>query len=160
MGFSLIKVITGCWHPFTRASFYPLWDVLCQTSNQSSWFSASSDPLWEPFALCYQTLRVKTHQVSDFPRNFIEFTLWHWEGGWWWRKQGGLTELFRKQRRHQRSIMPHCGGWMWLIVFAGESGRKREGRQDACDVWSQPDCDFKKKKEIDYSCGYSKTEDA
>lgn len=116
--------------------------------NQSSWFSASSDPLWEPFALCYQTLRVKTHQVSDFPRNFIEFTLWHWEGGWWWRKQGGLTELFRKQRRHQRSIMPHCGGWMWLIVFAGESGRKREGRQDACDVWSQPDCDLKKKKKL------------
>lgn len=57
--------------------------------------------------------------------------------------------------------MPHCGGWMRLIVFAGESGRK--GRRwwrgcgrwggwwwaDACDVWSQPDCDKTRRKTSD-----------
>lgn len=115
--------------------------------NQSSCFSASSDPLWSQ-AL---SLWLKTRKVTDFPSDFIKFTLWHFEpghsqkkagsvqGGLVWRKQQGLTKL-RKQHRHQIGIKPHCGGWMCLIVFAGESGRKREEKQEACDVWSQPDC--------------------
>ena len=64
----------------------------------------------------------------------------HGDGGGGGRERAGMEKTtrphktFRKQRLHQTGIMPHCGGWMWLIVFAGGSGRKREGRHVMFEV--------------------------
>lgn len=130
-----------CWHVFTGASSYLSREALCQPLNLSSWFSASSDPLWEPVALCCQTPHLKTHQVSDFPSHFIEFTLWHFEprnslekaAGWggWCGENNEASQNFSKTasppKRHNASLwrlnVADCVcGRIWKEE-GGEAGR-------------------------------------
>lgn len=91
-------------------------------------------------------LHVQKSSAALPPRHcqihFVTFWTWTWgrkkkgkEHEREWRVRGWddlkkttrPQKTFGKQRHNQRGIMPHCGGWMCMIVFAGESGRKREG---------------------------------
>ena len=83
-----------------------------------------------PPALYHQTLalHLETVQVLEFPSNFIQFTLTCCDTGG--GGLGGLTKLFENSvatKRHNASL--------WRLNVrdcVGESGRKREERQDTC----------------------------
>lgn len=144
------KVVTSCQHSLILLSF--MWGFMSDCESDQLVLNSFRSTVGALSALPPDNFSSSSNSPSvRLPLRLYWIHSWHFEPGHSWereRVQGWVVwrettrphKTFRKHCRHQRGIMPHCGGWMCWIVFVGESGRKREGRQNACDVWSQPDC--------------------